>query len=53
MELQLEAPGAEATIQDAVSLVAPQAQKRGVELRSRVASSTAVLADRGKLRRCF
>jgi len=50
LELQLEPVAAESVIQDAVSLVAPQAQRKSVEIRTRLACSTAVLADRGKLR---
>jgi len=50
LELQLEPVAPESVIQDAVSLVGPQAQRKRVEIRTRLACSTAVLADRGKLR---
>ena len=50
IELHLEPVTAEVAIQDAVSLVAPQAQRKGVKIRTRIVCSTTVLADRGKLR---
>jgi len=50
IELQLEPVAVEAAIQDAVSLIAPQAQRKSVEIRTRIVCSTTVLADRGKLR---
>jgi signal transduction histidine kinase/CheY-like chemotaxis protein/HAMP domain-containing protein len=50
IELQLEPVAPESLIQDAVSLVAPQAQRKSIEIRTRISCSTAILADRGKLR---
>src|SRR5207245_5554443 len=48
--LQLGPVAAESVVQDAASLGAPQAQRKSVEIRTRLACATAVLADRGKLR---
>ena len=50
IELQLEPLVPAAAIAEAVSLIAPQAQRKNIEIRDRAASTTAVLADRGKLR---
>jgi CheY-like chemotaxis protein/signal transduction histidine kinase/HAMP domain-containing protein len=50
IELQLEPLAPAAVISEAVSLIAPQAQRKSIEVRSHVAASTTILADRGKLR---
>ena len=50
IELQVEPLAPAGAITEAVSLVAPQAQRKGIEVRTRAVSSSGVLADRGKLR---
>src|SRR5712692_3052470 len=50
VELQLEPVAPGEAVADAVALVGPQALQRTIEIRTQVAASSEVLADRGKLR---
>ncbi len=50
IELRMEPLAPASAIGEAVSLIAPQAQRKQIEVRTRAVSSSGVLADRGKLR---
>src|SRR6267378_775235 len=50
IELRMEPLPPAAAINEAVSLIAPPAQRKGIEVSTRAISSSGVLADRGKLR---
>ena len=50
VELHLEPVAPGEAVADAVALVGPQALQRTIEIRTQVAASSEVLADRGKLR---
>ncbi len=50
LDLQLESLAPGDAVGEAVSLVAPQAQRKRIQIRSRIETATPVHADRGKLR---
>src|ERR1700730_9417415 len=50
IELRMEPLAPASAIGEAVSLIAPQSQRKQIEVRTRAVSSSGVLADRGKLR---
>ncbi len=50
LELQLEPLSPDTSIREAIELISPLAQRKQIEIRSRIETPRTVLADRGKLR---